>query len=127
VHILLANKARRGFRGYPLASITYFGPDNRVATKVTVAISTAAMREPGPAASWNVDRGDVRNDGRVDESIAAFVRQHAARSVVIRAGVSGCPHDAGVEDWEGHVCPHCPYWAGRSRWAREPAGPQVGA
>jgi hypothetical protein len=115
----LLNLARRGFRGYPLASIAYFGPDTRRATKVTVAIVRARGRLAGPTEHWSVEHGDVRSDSRAEEAILDFLRSFDTRSVVITAGVVGCPHEEGVDDWQGNVCPHCPFWAGRNRWVRD--------
>jgi len=34
----LKKKARRGFRGYPVATVAFYGPDNTRATKVAVGI-----------------------------------------------------------------------------------------
>ena len=42
----LGKKARRGFRGFPVATIAFYGPDNRMATKVTVALVLAAEQKP---------------------------------------------------------------------------------
>ena len=40
-HSPLRKKARRGFRGYPVATVAFYGPDDRHATKVAVGIVTA--------------------------------------------------------------------------------------
>lgn len=34
----LKKKAKRGFRGYPIATIAYYGPNDKFATKVAVGI-----------------------------------------------------------------------------------------
>jgi len=34
----LAKHARRGFRGYPVATVAFYGPDASTATKVAVGI-----------------------------------------------------------------------------------------
>jgi hypothetical protein len=34
----LKKKAKQGFRGYPVATITYYGPDDKRASKVSVGI-----------------------------------------------------------------------------------------
>ena len=34
----IANKARKGFRGYPAAPVAYYGPTDKKATKVAVGI-----------------------------------------------------------------------------------------
>ena len=35
----IANKARKGFKGHPLATIAYYGPTDKKATKVTVMLA----------------------------------------------------------------------------------------
>ena len=35
---LLRKKARRGFRGYPVATVALYGPDDKLATKIAVGI-----------------------------------------------------------------------------------------
>jgi hypothetical protein len=42
----LEKKAKRGMRGYPVGMIAFYGPDNRRATKVAVAIIPAQQSEP---------------------------------------------------------------------------------
>ena len=37
----LDKKARRGFRGWPLATVALYGPDDRLATKLSVGIVPA--------------------------------------------------------------------------------------
>jgi hypothetical protein len=34
----ILKRAQKGFRGYPVATVAYYGPDNRKATKVAVGI-----------------------------------------------------------------------------------------
>lgn len=34
----LRKKANRGFRGYPLATMAFYGPDDQVASKVAVGV-----------------------------------------------------------------------------------------
>lgn len=34
----LEKKARKGFKGYPAATVAFYGPDNRKATKIAVGI-----------------------------------------------------------------------------------------
>lgn len=42
----LKKKARRGFRGYPAATIAFYGPDDTRASKVAVGIVEAADGDP---------------------------------------------------------------------------------
>ena len=41
----LAKKARKGFQGYPVASVAYYGPTATTATKVAVGITLAEGAE----------------------------------------------------------------------------------
>ena len=40
----LAKKAKRGFRGYPAATVVLYGPDDATATKMAVASSRPRVR-----------------------------------------------------------------------------------
>jgi hypothetical protein len=42
----LSKRAKRGFRGYPLATIALYGPDDRTATKLTVGIVPGEHADP---------------------------------------------------------------------------------
>jgi hypothetical protein len=119
LHSQLAIKAKRGFRGYPFATIAFYGPDSRRATKVAVAIVPLARAQVTAIERWTVEDGDVRSDAGVNEAILEFLRRHAAKSVVMTAGVVGCPHEEGPDHADGAACPMCPYWAGRVRRAAE--------
>ncbi|MCW5205045.1 hypothetical protein VU02_03880, partial [Desulfobulbus sp. N2] len=58
----LAKKAKAGFRGYPIATIAFYGPDNRMATKVAVGIiMSEAEKEPADMKKWFSDT-DIRRD-----------------------------------------------------------------
>ena len=41
----LSKRAKRGFRGYPIATVALYGPDDRAATKLTVGIVPAEHAE----------------------------------------------------------------------------------
>src|SRR5258708_823203 len=100
----LAKSARRGFRGYPIATIALYGPTADLATKIAVSIIPDERKPPDVLERWFSEDIDVRHDPVVGEQIQPFLRQHQARSVVVTDRVIGCPH-------EDHSCPHCPYWA----------------
>jgi hypothetical protein len=42
----LRKKADRGFYGYPAATVAYYGPDDKLATKVAVGVVLAKDQEP---------------------------------------------------------------------------------
>jgi hypothetical protein len=114
----LSKKARRGFRGFPVATVALYGPDDTRATKLTVGIVPAENAEVTDLRRWFAEMMDIRNDTQVAEEVLAFIEAAGARSVVMADRIIGCPHEEGI-DYEGPTCPHCPFWAGRDRWTRQ--------
>jgi len=118
----LQKKAQRGFRGYPIATIAYYGPDDKFASKVAVGI---ILREGGDAAfleRWFAKDIDIRLDPSINQQIVEFTSRHNVQSVAITDRIIGCPHEEGIDYPEGESCPQCPYWAGRDRWTGELIG-----
>ncbi len=111
----LGKKAKRGFRGFPVATIAFYGPDGSMATKVAVGIILGQDREPAELRRWLTEGADIRGDAQVAEEILAFIGQFGVRSVAMTDRIIGCPHEEGI-DYEGPTCRRCPYWAGRDRW-----------
>jgi hypothetical protein len=111
----LGKKVRKGFRGFPLATIALYGPDSSRATKLAVGIVLDTDQEPVELRRWFIDGADIREDPDTAEELLAFIDQFGVRSVIMVDRIIGCPHEEGV-DYEGPACPHCPYWAGRDRW-----------
>jgi hypothetical protein len=112
----LDKKARKGFRGWPIATVALYGPDDKLATKLSVGIVPAEGVEATELRRW-LSRGqaDIRADSRIAEEVLAFIAEAGARSVVMVDRIIGCPHEEGI-DYEGPTCPACSYWAGRDRW-----------
>jgi len=111
----LGKRARKGFRGFPVATIALYGPDDTRATKLTVGIVPAENAEVADLRRWFSEGIDVRNDAAVAEEVLAFIEATGSRSVVMTDWIIGCPHEEGV-DYQGSACPACPFWAGRDRW-----------
>src|SRR5918998_2816152 len=112
----LAKKAKRGFRGFPVATVAFYGPDDRTATKVAVGIVLAEDQEPAELRRWSTEGTDARADPDLAREILAFIDRFGAHSVAMADRIVGCPHEEGV-DYEGPTCPRCPFWAGRDRWS----------
>ncbi len=83
----LRKKARKGLRGWPIATVAFYGPNLHQATKAAVGIVPLE-----------------------------FIEEHQVRSVAISDGIIGCPHQEGI-DYEGEWCPVCEFWHGRDRFA----------
>jgi hypothetical protein len=107
----LEKKARRGFRGYPIATIAFYGPDDQRASKVAVAILTGEDAEPVALERWFSNERDLRADPVTEQNMLAFIEEHEAKSVVMADRILGCPHEEGIDYPEGEVCPQCPFWA----------------
>ena len=114
----LGKKAKKGFRGFPLATIAFYGPDDRRATKLAVGIIMEGDQEPAELRRWFTGGADIREDPDTAEEVLAFIDRFGVRSVTMVDRVIGCPHEEGI-DYEGPTCPHCPYWADRDRWTGE--------
>lgn len=115
----LDRKVKKGFRGYPAATVAFYGPTADLATKIVIGIFKEKSSDADPLEKWFSENSDIRSDDRVGEEIVEFIESHAVKSVVVTDGIIGCPHEEGVDYPEGKSCPKCPYWAGRDRWTRE--------
>jgi len=112
----LSKKVKKGFRGYPIATIALYGPTDKKATKLVVGI---VMQENGDAEQmkkWYSD-DDVMKEPNVFEEVLEFIQTNGAKTVGMLDRIVGCPHEEGIDYPEGHSCPLCPFWAGRNRWS----------
>ena len=115
----LRKKAKRGFRGYPIATVAFYGPDDRRASKVAVGIVADESGEVVELERWFAEEVDARSDLDIGEAIETFIRSRNVRSVVMGDRIIGCPHEEGIDYPEGQACSECPYWAGRDRFSGE--------
>ena len=115
----LRKRAGRGSSGYPVATMAFYGSDDKLATKVAVAIILAQGQEPAVLERWFSEAVDVRNNHEISGEIVRFLRHHDVKSVVSPDRIIGCPHEEGIDYPEGGVCPRCPFWAARNRWTGE--------
>ena len=111
----LRTKAKKGMRGWPLATIAYYGPNLTQASKVAVGIVPYETAEPLEVRDWKVETGDVRADPTTAQEILDFVERHGVLSIIMTDGILGCPHQQGI-DYEGEWCPVCEFWHGRDRF-----------
>jgi hypothetical protein len=108
------------FRGYPVATVAFYGPNDKLATKVVVSVILTDSNDPDVLQRWFSEGDlDVRHDPDIDEQILAFLKPYAPRSTVVTDRIIGCPHEEGTDYPEGTSCPQCPYWAGRDRFTHE--------
>jgi hypothetical protein len=79
----LRKKARRGLRGWPMATIAFYGPNLSQATKVTVGIVPSENAEVKELRDWKVDRGDIRGHPDIAREILEFIEKHRVLSVAM--------------------------------------------
>ena len=79
----LRKKARKGLRGWPIATIAFYGPNLSQATKVAVAIVPSENAEPQQLRDWKLAHGDIRSDVGVAREILEFIEEHGVLSVAI--------------------------------------------
>jgi hypothetical protein len=111
----LRKKARRGHRGYPMASVIFYGPDDKRASKL-VGYTPAQGSGVTELKRWFSDSGDVRRDAAILKEALEFIQSHDVRTVVMNEGIFGCPHEEEIDYPEGEVCPQCPFWAYHDRY-----------
>src|SRR5271165_550923 len=88
----LHKKAKRGMRGWPVATVAFYGPNLSQATKVAVGIVPSEGAEAEEMRDWHATSGDIRENVGVAQEILEFVEKHGARSIVMTGGIIGCPH-----------------------------------
>jgi hypothetical protein len=115
----LAKKCRKGFCGYPVATVAFYGPDDRHATKVSVGIIAYEGADADPLERWFSATKDARADPEITEAIVRFIERQGAKSVAALDHIFGCPHEEGVDYPMGGKCLQCPFWANRDRWSAE--------
>ena len=115
----LTKMSNKGFRGYPMGTVAFYGPDDRRASKVAVGVVSREGAEPTELERWFSDQGDVRDDMDVTTAITTFLEQHSVKSVALADRILGCPHEEGIDYPLGEKCPACPFWTNRDRWTGE--------
>ena len=113
----LRKKGKRGHRGWPVATVAYYGYDGTRACKVVAGIIGHEGAEAEPMKQWISEDGDVRTDPAINQEIIEFIADNGALSVVMAGGLMGCPHQTGI-DYDSDWCPdpRCTYWVGRDRY-----------
>ena len=87
----LRKKTRKGLRGWPIATIAFYGPNLSRATKVTVGIVPSENAEVEELRNWKVDDGEIRADPRIVREILEFIEERRVLSVAMADGIIGYP------------------------------------
>jgi len=112
----LRKKAKLGNQGFPQATLAFYGPDDKKATKGVLGVFLREGDQPTLHRYFSEDK-DVRFKVDVQQSILARLHEHGVRSLFMREAIFGCPHEEGVDYPEGEPCPKYPFWNGRDRFS----------
>jgi len=114
----LAKRARKGFRGFPVATIAFYGPDDHRANKLVIGIISYEGAEP-KLRRWYSDTTDLRSLPEIESEIKAFLKEYDVVSVSMVDRIIGCPHEEGIDYPSGESCPQCLFWRSRDRFTGE--------
>src|SRR5208283_3033020 len=93
----LQKLSKRGFQGYPIATIALYGPTAERASKAAVSIFLREAPEPEQLQRYFSADGDVRFDPEIDTQLVDFLKLYGVRSVIITDRIIGCPHEEGID------------------------------
>jgi len=117
-HNSLAKKARKGFRGFPVATVAFYGPDNKRANKLVIGIIPHEGAEP-ELKKWYSDDADIRSLPNIESEIKDLIKERVVLSISMVDRIIGCPHEEGVDYPDGKSCPECSFWRSRDRFTGE--------
>src|SRR3979411_1286929 len=83
----LRKKARKGLRGWPIATVAFYGPNLSQATKVTVGIVPAENAEGEELRHWKVDQGEIRADPGIAREILELIANRRVIKVAMTDGI----------------------------------------
>lgn len=95
---------------FPIGTLAYYGPDDRVTTKIAAGVVEYAGADP-IIRRWG--GSDVATSPKVQQEIEAFFLEYGVKNIAISDGILGCPHEEGMDYPVGEDCPFCPFWKGR--------------
>jgi hypothetical protein len=107
----LERRARKGFQGYPLAIIAFYGYNDQSAVKAVIGIVVQAGEPPAHIEKWSCEKGDLRKDVASIKEFFRYIESHKARSVALTPGIYACPHEPGIDYPQSDSCPHCAFWS----------------
>lgn len=93
-----------------MGTVTYFGPDDKLTTKIVAAVIRSEGAEP-ILERWV--GSNVMSNPKVRRKIREFFDHHFVKAVMATDRNIGCPHEEGPDFPVGQDCPFCTFWAGK--------------
>ncbi|HTF23542.1 MAG TPA: hypothetical protein VK937_06435 [Candidatus Limnocylindria bacterium] len=87
---VVAQESQAGLSRLSYCHHRFHGPSADLTTKIVVAIVRDEGREPDPLERWFSEDTDVRTNPAVGEKVLVFLKEHAAKSVIVTDGLIGC-------------------------------------
>tara|TARA_R100000935_G_C2807260_1_gene153309 strand:+ start:213 stop:518 length:306 start_codon:yes stop_codon:yes gene_type:complete len=87
----IAKQVKKGFHGYPLVSLEYFGKDDSgkaPETAATVVISFTEEEGADPQKQTFVSGGDAREDETIQSTLLKIIERADAKTVTEIEGIS---------------------------------------
>ncbi len=110
----LAKKSNRGFCGYPLVKIGFYGPDNKIATKLKLKVSLGEDDPLRLVSEWESSI-DIRRNADVLENVDSLIVEEKIPTVSMDKRIVGCPHYRGEDYAIDQDCPYCSFWTGKTQ------------
>jgi hypothetical protein len=107
----LEGRAQKGFQGYPLGIIAFYGPTDQIATKAVIGIVMKAGDSPEHIKKWIYEDGDLRKDVPSIKELFRYIESYNVLSVALTPGIYYCPHEPGIDYPEGGTCQKCSFWS----------------
>ena len=88
----------RGDKGYPIATLACYGPDDKKASKAVLGIFASKDAEP-QLHKWfgESPEVDLRYDTKLQNAWIEIIRHAGVRSLAMMGEINGCPHEEGVD------------------------------
>jgi len=115
---IITKKAKKGIKDYPIATIAFYGPNDKVATKLVCGIFKYEGSDVEPMKKW-FSESDLRKSEKFLSEVLAFIEENKVKSVGMIEDIIGCPHEEGIDYPYGESCPKCSFWKGRDRFTHE--------
>ncbi len=110
----ILKKSKKGFIGYPLATLAFYGPTNKLATKAVLGVFQHEHDEP-LLVKWYSEKIDIRAKSIIIAEILMCLKQNHISSLLLKDKIYGCPHEEGIDYPIDNICDKCPYWANVDR------------
>ena len=85
-------KVRKGNKGYPVATIAYYGFTNMTATKLVCGIIKNEDADVEPIKKWFSQR-DIRESEKISREVLDFIGDNQVCTITKMDRIIGCPHD----------------------------------